>query len=602
MNIKKNEDKSLSSKKSIKANISQSKSFNPEMKNINRDLLFFKNDILLDIRKIEENFNSRLNKQNIISSEQYDSLDKKLSELSERISRVNSILLDNNELTEKIKIFLRFQTKAEDNFNRINAKIISIQNENRDFIINSEKMISENLKYPGVIGRNAKFLNFRYFIDYTMKNFKDLDEFRNEIINLNLKELRKEINKTISDFRTTISDNYQNSARLISNSTIEFDKKVEDIIIRNYNNMKENEAKFEELKNNINNYLSEYHTKFESLEKNLNDKFDEQLKEIDNVKNMKNELLSQTNNVKSYLENIKSLNNNIITNNSNIELNKNGRNKKNILSDENNNFDYNIISTDNQKHNINMNELINNNNINILDNYQKSDVQHNTDSSSRKRNNQIVMERPKSFEKIKGNHFFKTRNKNRDFFSYLNKTNKDFRRSNYSITNIANIKIKKVLLPEKNLSKRNIIGKSDSPSENKRRMIISNDLSSKIPQKNVYLNNIRKKILYQQKALINKNRDRNIEHSARTINRKVEIKNQEKLNSCMITKPKSKNNIFEKLNCFKDGNNLSFEKNKNSKDEQSQIEFRKTHNLKCSVKDLFLIHSKTCKKNRKIEL
>ena len=365
MNIKKNEDKSLSSKKSIKANNSQSKSFNPEMKNINRDLLFFKNDILLDIRKIEENFNSRLNKQNIISSEQYDSLDKKLSELSERISRVNSILLDNNELTEKIKIFLRFQTKAEDNFNRINAKIISIQNENRDFIINSEKMISENLKYPGVIGRNAKFLNFRYFIDYTMKNFKDLDEFRNEIINLNLKELRKEINKTISDFRITISDNYQNSARLISNSTIEFDKKVEDIIIRNYNNMKENEAKFEELKNNINNYLSEYHTKFESLEKNLNDKFDEQLKEIDDVKNMKNELLSQTNNVKSYLENIKSLNNNIITNNSNIELNKNGRNKKNILSDENNNFDYNIISTDNKKHNINMNELINNNNINI---------------------------------------------------------------------------------------------------------------------------------------------------------------------------------------------------------------------------------------------
>ena len=628
MDVKKNEDRSLGLKTSIKTNNTQRISIiNPEMKNINQDLLFFKNDILLDIRKIEENFNIKLSKINIVSSEQYDSFDKKISELSERISRIHSWILDNNELPVKFNTFVRFQTKVEEYFSRINSKIISIQNENKDFIISSEKLISENLKYPGVIGINGKFLNFRYFIDYTMKNFNDLNEFRDEIIKLNLVELRKEINTTISDFRTTISDNYLNSARLITNNIQEFDKKIQDIIIRNYKNMEENEVKFEELKNNINKYFSEYQTKFELLGKNLNDKFDEQLKEIDVLKNMRNELSTQTNNVKSYLENIKSLSNNIITN-INFKANNNDRNQKKILSDDSNKFDYQVISTYSQKNNKILNDQINNNNfknIDILDNYQKSEVQHNTDFSSEKRNNHMVLDRPKSYEKIpEKNNYFKTRNKNKDLsfthyelknkednkdiYTYLNKTNKDFTKNNYSISNIANIKIKQVILPE-NISKRNINRKSDSLlSDNKKEILISNDLSSNIPHKSLYFDDIRKRIfniskINKQKVLINKNRDINLVHSARTINRIVEINNPEKLNSKIKMKPKSKNNIFKKLDFCKKGKkyNLSFEKNKISKDEKSQIGFWKTLNLKCSVKDLFLLNSKTFKNNRKIQ-
>ena len=114
MNNKINESKSLTPSNPINENNFPTKSFiNTEMKKINQDFLFFKNDMLLDIRKIKERFNAKLNEQTLISSEQYDSFEKKLSELDERISNVNSLILNNNELTEKIKTFLRFKLKQK---------------------------------------------------------------------------------------------------------------------------------------------------------------------------------------------------------------------------------------------------------------------------------------------------------------------------------------------------------------------------------------------------------------------------------------------------------------------------------------------------------
>ena len=653
------------------------------MNKINRDLIIFKNDLLLDIRKVEERFNYKLTEQNIISSEQYESFENKISELKDRISKIDSKLLDNNEFTEKTKNFRKFKTKADENFNRINAKITTLQKENREFINNIERMVNENLRYPGVFGRNAKFLNFRYFIDYTLKNFKDFNEFMNDIRSFDFNAFKKKINSDITDFRFSISDNYKNSVRLIGNSFKEFDLKIEDLMKRNNKNMRENEAKFEELTNNINNYFSEYKAKFESLEKSINEKYNDQIKEIDNIKEMKNDLSADINNFKSYIELIKTynfnnhnnknenannnineninnninenVNNNIINlniNNKNI-INKNNQNKisnnglkntryenqnnlqydsssKNILLNQNNkneflqydinsgNFGYQTISSSNKKYKRIINDLINNNgNINIIDNYQNSEVKHNTDISLHEINNR-VLDRSKTYEKLPINNYSKISNKNKDtsptrneakkqeekkeFETYFNTTNKDLRRNNYSISNIADIKIKKAILPEY-LCKRNI-KRNSFISDNKGAIFISNDLSSTIYQKSIYFNenssskrksafNISK--INKQKAPNNKNR--NLIQSANTNAKKVEIKNQGRINSLMVIKSKSNNNI---LNSKK--SNLSFEKEKNLKDEQIQIGFRKTLNLKTKIKDLILMNTKNFKKNRKIQI
>ena len=387
----------------------------------------------------------------------------------------------------------------------------------------------------------------------------------------------------------------------------------------------EYQIKCEELKNNINKYFSEYQIKFESLGKNLNEKYNEQLNKIDKVENMKNELLSEINDVKSYVEKIKSSNN--INNNSDIKTNINGRNhtnhenQKNIHSDSSINFGNQTIPTSSKKLNLIMNELINNdnvNNINKLDNYQNIEDRHNTEFSSNKIHN-LNLVRPKSFQKLFENRYFQLINKEKDLsltrneikkneekkeYSHFNMTNREFRRNNYSISNIKEIKIKKVSLPG-NVGKRNINRLSSSLlSENKRTILISNDLSPINNQKNMYLNNNNKRksafnILKNESQNIRKHKNIYLVDSSKTIDK---IQNPEKLSSLIIIK--SKNNIFNNLDIFKRGKKfpLSFNKNKNSKNEQIQTGFRKPINLKNNIRTLIVKNSRNSKRNRNIDL
>ena len=600
MNNKINEGKSITSLNSLNENNLSNKSLNLEMKQIIQDLKYFKNDLLLDVRKIEERFNYKLLEQSIISSEQYDSFEKRLSELSDRISQINQIILDYGDISDRIKTLLKFKMETEDSINRIYAQLFTFQKQNKEFSNNIDKIISENLEYPGIIGKNSKFLNFRYFIDYTLKNLKDLNEFMDNTKTFNFHEFRRKINSEIADFRFSLSDNYKNSVRLIGKNFKEFDEKVEDLIKTNNKNMEDNEARFEELKNNIFKYFAEYQTKFENLEKNINENYNQQIKEIDNIKKVKQELKEDINNFKSYLDNIKTSNidvNDKINNNNGHNFNNENRN--NFQSDENDN--QTLISNDKRyKMVMNGNNL---ENINIIDYYQncenKNNKEHSPNEKFNEDNNSKISDKNISLT----HDDIKKHEEKKESDSHYNTLYKEIKRNNYSITNIANIKIKKVILPEY-ISKRNIKRKVNSSlSENKGSMLLSNNQSSTLQQKSFYNNDnsntMRQSVFNLSKInrqKIRKYKTINISQSMKLNNPKVEKNNPDKLKSLITIK--SKSNTFKKER----KNSLSFEKRKILKDEEAQIGFRKTFNLKKKIKDIILINSRNFKKNRKIEI
>ena len=600
MNNKINEGKSITSLNSLNENNLSNKSFNLEMKQIIQDLKYFKNDLLLDVRKIEERFNYKLLEQSIISSEQYDSFEKRLSELSDRISQINQIILDYGDISGRIKTLLKFKMETEDSINRIYAQLFTFQKQNKEFSNNIDKIISENLEYPGIIGKNSKFLNFGCFIDYTLKNLKDLNEFMDNTKTFNFHEFRRKINSEIADFRFSLSDNYNNSVRLIGKNFKEFDAKVEDLIKTNNKNMEDNEARFEELKNNIFKYFAEYQTKFENLEKNINENYNQQIKEIDNIKKVKQELKEDINNFKSYLDNIKTSNidvNDKINNNNGHNFNNENRN--NFQSDENDNQ---TLTSNDKRYKMVMNGN-NLENINIIDYYQncenKNNKEHLPNAKFNEDNNSKISDKNISLT----HDDIKKHEEKKESDSHYNTTYKEIKRNNYSISNIANIKIKKVILPEY-ISKRNIKRKVNSSlSENKGSMLLSNNQSSTLQQKSFYNNDnsntMRQSVFNLSK--INRQKIRkyetiNISQSMKLNNPKVEKNNPDKLKSLITIK--SKSNTFKKER----KNSLSFEKRKILKDEEAQIGFRKTFNLKKKIKDIILINSRNFKKNRKIEI
>ena len=498
---------------------------------------------------MDEKLNIKLTEQNIFNSEQYNELEKKLDKLSNQITQVNSMIVNNNDLTEKINDFKIFKSKAEDKFNRLNSKISSIQKETKDYINNIEKIINDNLRYPGVIGSNGKFLNFRHFIDYIIRTFKDFHQFKEEIRNLDFNNFKKEINSDIQNFRFAINDNNRNSLRLIVNNFKEFDSKINDLIEENKKIMSETEEKFDIFKNKINDSFLEYQNKFIILENNINAKKMEQLNEIENFKIIRNNIIQEMKIIKYNLEiskknkepkdvkretnyRMKKINNgfmqenskNMDENNQNNEdnntinikniyqimSNKKRRNtfifNKYLLNDEDekglnpfiikdNNFLGVFKNRDEKKH-LSLNKRMNFHQIyrrtNSFEKTQKIIKlrnyyfnEENTDLSNSKKKGNISI----SNEYIKNNKEreniqnieMKKKTEKKDSSIYVNFQKNDDNNLNYSIasvSNMPNIKIKKVILPEyinnknKNKTSRSLI------SDKKEIKRIQNNLSS----------------------------------------------------------------------------------------------------------------------------
>ena len=660
-----------------------------EFKSMKHDLLFFKNDILSEIRKIEEKFNAKISEYNLNAQQHYDFYDKKIDLLSTQISLTNSKLIDNTDLIEKLNSFQPFKSKTEDQILSLNTRMNSIQKEYKDYFTNFEKLIEDNLKYPGTIGKNAKFKNFRFFIDYMLKYSKEYDEFREEVKSWDIFSFKRSINSNLQQFRYAIDDSYRNSLTLIEKNNRQYDKKLEDAIEKTKTTMEEHEENLQELKDKTIEYLEEYKTKFEDLEKDLNEKYQEQLNEIDNLKKLKNQIIAEVKNIKMNNETntiingsknespknkyiMKIINNNYISdeqqklNENNIDKNAEReileKNKELVFSlninniKENNNKTY--IIPKGRNNDIMRQILLNNNNDKIDSSIERNNkninnIQNNEEIINRNNNIDIIVNKimnktqkfgqSKSFERIfntldiKNNennnllnskeHFSFTQDemmmqKERSdilnaeslkfdekniFNKFMNSPKKDILKSNYSISNIPNIKIKTIVLPEFLTNRNaNIILPNSSISENKRYRIVSDKYRSS--SKSFTIEEINRSKAKFDLTKINKRSNEKIkgsklEESPKIINKELEHKISENDKSLIIKKIKHKNNprnSFGDLNMAKT-RNLLFENKKNEKDQATQNIFRKTYYEKNQPQGVVLINPKNLTKNRKIQ-
>ena len=485
----------ITNKNSLSSNnINSISPINLDTNYIKQDILFFKNEVLRDIRKIEEKLFIKLNEQKMKTSEIYGNYDSKIDNISNKLSHINTLLSSNKNLSEKIAFFESFKLKTENNFIAINSKISTIQKESKDSFYHYEQIINDNLKYPGVIGNNNKFPSLRFFIDFVLDNIKILNELKEEIKKFDFNGFKKRIDLEIKNIKYDIDDNYKHAKNIIENNIKESNMKIDSYTVNLDKKLEEREEK---IKNNIKECFEDYKTKINFIKDDLNDKYNKQTKEIENIKNKKktfNYLVNNINNekfIKSnenefirrrskkmnsdiYMLKKRNLNkkdnmdiiNNSIQNysNTNKEKNKNinviesisDTNKDNIKNIENNTIINNIINDkntnikdDNYNPNININE-----DDNIDKKNEKNEIKENTNNVI----NLNTYDLEKLQEKKKIKNYIKTKISENKILDLIKKDiidNSNLNDNNFTENsinkNISKLKFKKVPLTSKEL-------------------------------------------------------------------------------------------------------------------------------------------------------
>ena len=195
---------------------------------IKNDIIYFKEDILKELKELKKDFYSKNNNTAIELQEKISNLSIKNEELSQKTEYLSKIIdsqysnnLSEEKNYEKDKIL-------QDIKRQILSNEIKLSDLKEEFKIHKEQynnIIKNNIIYKGKIGPGCIYKNMHQFIDYIISNINNLNDFKDKkIIDKNNYEFR--IEKMIESLNNQINSILDNCKMYIKESNKKFEEKM----------------------------------------------------------------------------------------------------------------------------------------------------------------------------------------------------------------------------------------------------------------------------------------------------------------------------------------------------------------------------------------
>ena len=224
-------------------------------KNIQSDLIHFKDDILKDFRSIKISFND---KHSILE----ENLNKKLNKFEltiksfeQKILELSKLITIDKTLKEKVEALNAFKEESSDSIFKQRAKLNEFESRINKEIDRINNILSDSVIYTGIIGGNSKFKTFHDLIDFVLREIGEIALIKDKN-GMDLRPFKKKIEQTVDAFRIQLNNIFtkemtnnaiNQSEERMQNSLKLFDEKIKSIKVENYSTNLNNANKLEEL-------------------------------------------------------------------------------------------------------------------------------------------------------------------------------------------------------------------------------------------------------------------------------------------------------------------------------------------------------------------
>ena len=224
-------------------------------KNIQSDLIHFKDDLLKDFRSIKISFND---KHSILE----ENLNKKLNKFEltiksfeQKILELSKLITIDKTLKEKVEALNAFKEESSDSIFKQRAKLNEFESRINKEIDRINNILSDSVIYTGIIGGNSKFKTFHDFIDFVLREIGEIALIKDKN-GMDLRPFKKKIEQTVDAFRIQLNNIFtkemtnnaiNQSEERMQNSLKLFDEKIKSIKVENYSTNLNNANKLEEL-------------------------------------------------------------------------------------------------------------------------------------------------------------------------------------------------------------------------------------------------------------------------------------------------------------------------------------------------------------------
>lgn len=277
---------------------------------INSELIFFKNDILSDIKQVEAKITKKISKENDETQKKLNQVENKLESLTQKLFALSNSASENSQMKDKVDSLYSFRTKIENTIFSHDFKINSITKDLTDAINKFDRLIENNILYQGIIGtNNARFQTFHNFIDYVLTNISQLNIFKDKTMSLDFKQYKNKLDTMVDGLKKQCDDIMINNRNFTIQSIENFEKKLKsDFELYNqklFNLKIKNSEQCIELEKITNNLIKEWEKIYE-IKKQIDTTCDHTLNSLKKhyivTENRLNECMKDYNDIKKKFE------------------------------------------------------------------------------------------------------------------------------------------------------------------------------------------------------------------------------------------------------------------------------------------------------------
>ena len=245
------------------------------------EMIFFQNDMLSDLKKMELQTNNKLTSINQTLSSKIEEYDEKFTKVFENIAELISVVsarkFDNERIEDLLSMKVKFSELITQNQSRLQIIDKSLENSFYKY----DRFILDNLQVPGLIGSSCKYKNCRMFFESiyndikankknkdeekaSLKAFQDKIDSRMWKCENELNKIHMSINEVCQTkcekFFKTMEQRFDSVEEFMHSTRIENSKFVNDLI-KTSTSLKIEYNKLENIKNEI------YKKYYEELDK-----------------------------------------------------------------------------------------------------------------------------------------------------------------------------------------------------------------------------------------------------------------------------------------------------------------------------------------------
>ena len=250
----------------------------PKSNKSSEELIFFKEEILKDMKKLDSKLSIKYDVQYTTNSNKIKIIEGAIEQINQKIDYLSSAIISENLIKEKVDKLSSWITKIDESLILQDVRLKNIGTKLTESIDRFDNLFLETVIYPGIIGPKAKYKSFHELIDFIIYNLNQLLLFK-EKNTVDVKDYKYKIDSLISNFQVKLDYLTKNTKEFTSSSLRNIEKKIEQTLKTQLDDFRAQFSFFKSFQEANLLKINENSKKLEEIVKNF-----EKLKENENKK------------------------------------------------------------------------------------------------------------------------------------------------------------------------------------------------------------------------------------------------------------------------------------------------------------------------------